>query len=273
MLKPPHKTYDRLFVYHLDITVPPVVADPDFIGAWQEGDTVVLFFHCNKNELVENICRKHQCKVVYEADLDYTDWEAGSEIVSFTAQDLTIAPVWENIDADIQIDPSVIFGSGFHSSTRLCLESMLTLLNDDSMPIKAMYDLGCGTGLLSLCAAAKGVEKVLAIDYNGLACQVAKANIIRNKFDTTIEVQQQDLFKNLPPIKNTDLVIANLHHELLVHLFQREDFWTAKYYIISGYIVFREDDLLKNLPAGKVRLISRERQEKWGIWCLQNKEI
>ena len=40
---------------------------------------------------------------------------------------------------------------------------------------------GCGTGLLAIAAAKLGVAKVVAVDENNLACQVARANVIPDR--------------------------------------------------------------------------------------------
>ena len=68
------------------------------------------------------------CSVVYEADLDSTDRESGLEVSSFSVGPRTVSPVWEDVPAQIRLDPSVIFGSGFHPTTRLCLDSLVELL-------------------------------------------------------------------------------------------------------------------------------------------------
>ncbi len=177
MLKPPYTKYSRLFAYHLSLETVPEVDDPDFIGAWQEGETIVLFFHREKNNLIEKICQEHNSTIVYQADLDYQDWDAGIEIAPFAVGDLTVAPVWSESDAQIKLDPSVIFGSGFHPTTRMCLQSVVDLYSNADSPIKKVYDFGCGTGVLAIAAAVKGSEDILAVDYNALACDVAAANV------------------------------------------------------------------------------------------------
>lgn len=272
MLKHPHCRYTRLFVYHLDLTEVPAVNDPDFIGAWQEGETIVLFFHTEKAAEVAALCRAYSCSVVYQADLDYADWEAGTEVAAFTVGDLTVAPVWQTTPADIRIDPSVIFGSGFHPTTRLCLQALLKLCATTERPLAQVYDLGCGTGLLAMAAVVKGASNVVAIDYNGLACETARANARTNNMAGRLTVRHLDLSAQCPASLGVDLIMANLHQPLLLKLFSQPSFWQARYYLFSGIFSSREEELLSALPTGKLRFLDRQSSNKWCVWLLQNHE-
>ena len=69
-----------------------------------------------------------------------------------------------------------------------------------------------------------------------------------------------------------DLVMANLHHDLLEFLFQSPDFWQARWYIVSGFFSARDEQLLKALPEKKLHFVSRHCMEKWGLWVLENEE-
>ncbi len=271
MLRPPYTEYSRLYTYHLDLKDLPEIIDPDLIGTWIEDETAILFFHKPKERLVQEICEQSGATVIYEADLDYTDWEAGREIGPFTVEDVTVAPVWSKTEADILLDPSVIFGSGFHPSTHLCLEGLLKYLKTPEIKINSALDLGCGTGLLAIAAALQGVERITAIDNNRLACEVALANVERNNVQNLVQVQERDLRANPPQTQGVDLVMANLYKGLMIELFENPDFWQAKFYLLSGFIIPMEEDLLAALPMDKVRFLDRMRHEKWCFWALASR--
>ena len=273
MLRPPYQSYDRLHVYHLDKADIPAFADPDLIGIWIEDDCAVLFFHRAKDRLVAELCFRHHCNVVYQADLDYCDWEAGQFISSFTVGGITVSPVWEKGPADIRLDPSVIFGSGFHPTTRVCLETVISYLRSPEAGIKTMLDLGTGTGLLSIAAARFGAEKITAVDNNPLACEVARANCRLNQVAERIDIREMDLRKDKPQTSGCNLVVANLYRGLLEQLFQTPSFWEADLYILSGFMQSMEADLLAELPAGQLRFLDRKRSDKWCIWVLGNRKV
>lgn len=268
MLRPPYTRYERLYTYHLSLAALPVFDDPDLIGTWLEDDTAILFFHRPKEQLIARLCRESGARVIYQADLDYTDWEAGRAIAAFTVKDLTVAPVWDPTAAEIRLDPSVIFGSGFHPTTRLCLTGLLQSLATPEIAIHSALDLGCGTGLLAIAAAKRGIQHVTAMDHNRLACQVAQANAALNGVASRVRVEQVDLRVNPPPAAGHDLVMANLYKGLMAELFQRESFWQARYYILSGFIPAMEEELLQMLPIERLRFLDRRQEERWCLWVL-----
>jgi ribosomal protein L11 methyltransferase len=270
VLKPPYTRYDRLHVYSLDLAeLPPLVDDPDLIGAWVEDGEALLFFHREKEALIEGLCRQTGSSVVYQADLDYQEWEAGHVISSFSVDGLTVAPVWETAPADIRLDPSVVFGSGFHPTTRLCLEMLLKYIAEDSP--RSVLDLGSGTGLLGIAAACRGVPEVTAVDHNALACELLAANAERNGVADRLAIRQLDLRRGCPDTR-VDLVVANLYKGLLEQLFDQPSFWQAKTYLISGFVPAMEPDLLAALPPRGLRFVKRQRRELWCLWILRRRE-
>lgn len=276
MLKHPYTHYDQLYVYNFDSIDLGVIDDPDLIGTWIEDDTAILFFHTEKKALVEDICQRSDAKILYEANLNYQDWEAGLDITTFTVPPLVIAPLWEvdqlNLtqeEVPIHLDPSVIFGSGFHPSTRLCLQTINDMIRSGPDEIQTMVDLGTGTGLLSLGAAKLGVQNIRSYDNNPFACSVAEKNVGLNKCEGQIRVMEADL-RNALPDTGVDLVVANLYKGLLLEFFQNPDFWKARYYIISGFIPSMEEELLAALPMSQLKLLERRKSETWRLWVLAN---
>ncbi len=277
MLKKPYTKYDQLYVYSLDRGALPAFNDPDLIGIWIEDESPILFFHRPKDELVAELCRKTGAEIVYQADLNYQDWEAGVQITAFATKYLAVRPLWEDtvpVDSccqQIVLDPSVIFGSGFHATTRLCLETLETLILESGERIRSVLDLGTGTGLLAIAAARLGVERVTALDNNPLAVSVAKRNVELNGCGQQVEVYGYDVQDGLPDMQY-DLVITNLYKRLLLQLFKNQKFWQPRLHMVSGFIPGMEPDLLAALPTDRVRMVHRARREQWRLWLLQKKE-
>jgi ribosomal protein L11 methyltransferase len=268
MLKPPYTGYSRIYTYHVEGPELPAIDDPDLIGMWEEDGKTILIFHKSKDHLVEELCLQNSCRLFYQADIDYNDWEMGREVIPFTVGPLTVAPIWDSEKADIKIDPSVVFGNGFHPSTRLCLESLVKYHIKFPKGFTGL-DLGCGTGLLGIGAAKLGASSVVAVDNNSLACKVAKQNAIYDKVENIIQVEQIDL-RNELPLTEVDVIMANLHHELLAVIFSKPSFWRAKLYILSGFMPDAEELLLASLPASPPTFIERHGLDKWRVWVLGN---
>lgn len=268
MLRPPYSRYSRIYTYHIDGTGLPALDDPDLIGGWIEDGKIILVFHKPKDNMVAELCKQYHCQVFYQADIDYNDWEMGHEVIPFSIGPLTVAPVWNEDPADIRLDPSVVFGNGFHPSTRLCLETLINYRSDLDSEFTAL-DLGCGTGLLSIGAARLGASSVVAVDYNSLACEVTKQNALYNDVQKTIQVKQLDLRKELPDT-GVDVLMANLHHSLLTDLFNSPSFWKAGLYILSGFMPNEEEHLLAALPDQPPAFLNRYSMDKWRVWVLGN---
>lgn len=266
MLKPPYSKYSRIYTYHIDGTGIPDLDDSDLIGTWIEDGKTIIVFHKPKTNLVENLCQQYNCQLFYQADIDYNDWEMGHEVVPFTIDPLTVAPVWNEDHADIRIDPSVVFGNGFHPSTRLCLETLISYRSILDSGFTGL-DLGCGTGLLSIAAARLGASSVVAVDYNSLACEVTKQNALYNNVEETIHIKQLDLRKELPDT-GVDIIMANLHRSLLIDLFNSPSFWQAKLYILSGFMPNEEEQLLAALPDSPPPFLERRVLDKWRVLVL-----
>jgi len=276
MLRPPHTRYRRLHVYYLDRRGLPSLDDPDLIGTWIEDGQTILFFHREKDTLVETFCREQGARVIYRADLEYRDWEAGVEITGFQTRFLSVRPVWEGEvpcpdgeRAGIVLDPSVIFGSGFHPTTRLCLETLEALLVESGTRIRSVLDLGTGTGLLAIGAAMLGACRVRGVDSNPLAVAVAEKNVALNGCGDRVGIECFDLRKGLPDTR-VDLVMVNLYKGLLLDLFERPDFWQARFIMVSGFLPGMEAELLAALPQRGLRFLRRDGRERWRLWLLAN---
>jgi ribosomal protein L11 methyltransferase len=92
-----------------------------------------------------------------------------------------IRPTWEDFESGpgdrvIVLDPGQAFGTGDHSTTRMCLE----LMENCRVAGKRVLDLGCGSGILAVGACLLGAETVEASDIDPLAVEVAKQNAALN---------------------------------------------------------------------------------------------
>ncbi|HUP75464.1 MAG TPA: 50S ribosomal protein L11 methyltransferase [Acidimicrobiales bacterium] len=104
---------------------------------------------------------------------------------------------------EIVIDPQRTFGSGAHASTRLALALMQHL----DVRTSVVLDLGCGSGVLAIAAAALGAARVEAIDVEAGAVAATIDNARRNGFVDRIDARVATIDE---VADDFDVVVANV---------------------------------------------------------------
>lgn len=109
----------------------------------------------------------------------------------------------------LTLDAGVAFGSGEHGSTRGCLIALEKIAYKHP---KNILDLGCGSGILAMGAAALLHQKVLAVDIEPWSVRAARDNVIRNGLNHLIHCEHGNGWLS-PSIRKKapfDLVFANI---------------------------------------------------------------
>jgi ribosomal protein L11 methyltransferase len=130
-----------------------------------------------------------------------------------------VSPTWEAARGEpdrltIRIDPGRAFGTGHHESTRLCLEWLESCRQLDPGPARmSLLDLGTGSGILAIGAALLGFRKVVGIDNDPEAIEVAKENVILNGLSEKIRL----LWATPEEVCGSfDVVISNIESKPLI---------------------------------------------------------
>jgi ribosomal protein L11 methyltransferase len=148
---------------------------------------------------------------------------------------LTVRPPWESpggTAVDVEIDPGQAFGTGAHATTRLCLELML----EQPQAAGSFVDVGCGSGVLAIAAAALGFDPVTALDYDQAAVAATEENARRN--GVALSAVLFDLRRDQVP--DGDLVAANVLAGPLVAWAAHQDRLPAQL-ILSGILTTEVD--------------------------------
>jgi ribosomal protein L11 methyltransferase len=123
----------------------------------------------------------------------------------------------------VRIEPRGLFGSGAHATTSGCLELLCEVEAATSV-----LDLGCGSGVLAICAAALGHHPVHACDSDPLAVSAARTNAAVN--GAQVDVFEADAATDSLP--TAELWLANLAEGPLADVLSRPDRPPAA--IVSG---------------------------------------
>ena len=130
-------------------------------------------------------------------------------------------PVWERStfvlpagDAVLWLDPGLAFGTGNHETTRLCVERLVEIA-EQQKPVGRVIDAGCGSGILALSAALLGFRDVVGFDLDAEAVRVSKENAALNKLTAHAEFFTGDLISGLAGCQ-ADVLLANIQADVLM---------------------------------------------------------
>ena len=169
-----------------------------------------------------------------------------------TGKRLVIVPVWEKYepkDGEITVlmDPGMAFGTGTHETTRLCA----SLLEKYVKRGDRMLDVGCGSGILAICASKLGAAECFACDIDPVSVRVATENTELNG-TPNVTCRVSDLLSDVVmPEGGYDVCCANIVADIIIRLSPD----VGKYLsddgilIVSGIITERREETVAALGA------------------------
>lgn len=131
---------------------------------------------------------------------------------------LCVCPSWCEPPADashvIRLDPGGAFGTGTHETTALCLDWIGAVLAPGRGRV---IDYGCGSGILAIAAAKRGIGPVVAVDIDDEALAVARENVVLNDCTAAVSVARPESLAD----GTADVLLANILLEPLLLLAPR----------------------------------------------------
>ena len=190
---------------------------------------------------------------------------------------LLVVPAWEDAPEGgrlpLRLDPGLIFGTGSHATTRMCLEALERLAG----PEKRVLDLGCGSGILAIGALVLGCAEALGCDIDPKAPDVAEANaalngIGRDRFRVYAGDVLTDAGMRAALGGGFDIVLANIVADVIIPLSPLAGGFLAPGgdFVCSGVIDGREAEVEAALTKAGFTVCGHYCQEEWHcFWCRQ----
>ena len=179
---------------------------------------------------------------------------------------IVIVPAWEKYDAKeddiiVRMDPGMAFGTGTHETTRL----VIGLLEKYVRPDIRVLDVGCGSGILAICAAKLGAGECKAYDIDPVAVKVARENI-KDSGLSNVTCDVSDLLRQVDTAYAPYHVIcANIVADIIIRMTPDVGRLMDEQSVIlaSGIIVERADDVISCFEANGFQIVEKAEENGW----------
>lgn len=206
-----------------------VLNDPAVTGAWQEEDSVHLYWpgdHCGPDTwqglrlaLTRLGHPKPACAITINHLAD-RDWNAqwASLVEPIRIGLVVIRPSWKEAalnpgEIELIIDPKQAFGTGHHATTQLLIEWLQQVVT----PTDRVLDVGTGSGVLAMVALRFGAATAKGIDFDPVAIACARDYAQVNGFDGRLTLAVENVQTEQPQDRfEPTLVLANLDRQTLL---------------------------------------------------------
>ena len=249
----------------------------DGSGLWEVGG---YFLEAPDEVMLEVLATAFGAKPFALSELPEVDWvahvrrelspvEAGRFFV-FGSHDADKVPSGR---VPLQIEATVAFGTGHHGTTLGCLLAFDRLLTEGWRPAK-VADIGCGTAVLAMAAAATLPEAlVIASDIDRVAVDVAEANIAINGLGGRVECLEAAGLDHarIRAAGPFDLIFANILKGPLIELAPgiATQLATGGRAILSGLLAVQADSVIAAYVASGLTLNNRDDIGEWSTLVLQ----
>ncbi len=189
-------------------------------------------------------------------------------------QRLVIVPLWMEWptaqaaiearpdDLVVRIDPGMAFGTGAHSSTRLCMLGLAERVE----PGSEVIDLGCGSGILTIAACKLGAARVLSIDNDPVCISATASNAAHNGVHERCLARIGD---GLEGVEGTwDVIAANINADIVISQATHAAslLRPGGAYIISGFTGRSADAVGAGIEAAGFTIRARYDEGEWLCW-------
>ena len=183
---------------------------------------------------------------------------------------LVVVPEWLEAPEDgrvpLRLDPGLIFGTGSHATTKMCLAA----LERYSEAGKTVLDLGCGSGILAIGALLLGCSRAAGCDIDPKAPEVAEANAALNGIGKDrFAVYAGDVLTDAGMRKllgeGYDIVTANIVADVIIPLSSivRPFLKPDGVFLTSGVIEGRQDEVQAALEKNGFTVVNHRCEEEW----------
>ena len=179
---------------------------------------------------------------------------------------MVIVPAWEKYEPKegeliVRMDPGMAFGTGTHETTRLVIRLLERYVTEGAR----VLDVGCGSGILAICASKLGAGECKAYDIDPVAVKVARENI-KDSGLLNVTCDQSDLLRQVDQSGGAyDVICANIVADIIIRMTPDVGKYMHRASVIlaSGIITERADDVIRTFEEHGFCVLEREEENGW----------
>ena len=186
---------------------------------------------------------------------------------------IVIVPAWEKYTQQegeiiVRMDPGMAFGTGTHETTRLVIKLLEKYIKNDMR----VADVGCGSGILAICASKLGAKECKAYDIDPVAVKVANENI-KDSGLTNVTCEVSDLLRQVDKSEPYDVICANIVADIIIRMMPDVGAFMNESSVIlaSGIIIERSQDVISAFEAHGFKIVERVDENGWCALAVMKK--
>ena len=186
---------------------------------------------------------------------------------------IVIVPAWEKYTQQegeiiVRMDPGMAFGTGTHETTRLVIRLLEKYIKNGMR----VADVGCGSGILAICASKLGANECKAYDIDPVAVKVANENI-KDSGQSNVTCEVSDLLRQVDKSKPYDVICANIVADIIIRMMPDVGALMNESSVIlaSGIIVERSQDVISAFDEHGFNVVERIDENGWCALAVMKK--
>lgn len=230
-------------------------------------DEVQMFFHNKRNEIAEKEIFQEDIgtwdiTITVQPDEDWSKkWKEHWKPANITEK-IIICPSWEKYEPKPQekvivLDPGNAFGTGTHATTRLCAAAIEKYVKVGD----TVADIGCGSGILGMCAILSGANIVDAVDNDETAVETAIENAKKNNLTINFQTATIDVLDSA----KYDFVAANILHNVLRDIMPdiKRILKIGGKTVLSGILDEKAEIVYEALIKNNLKILEKTQEKEW----------
>ena len=214
-------------------------------------DEIIKYIEEGVNNLTEYGLDKGK-GIVTHHKVNEEDWENNWKKYykpTLVGDKVVVKPIWEEYEPKageliVEMDPGMAFGTGTHETTRMCVKALEKYVKGED----TVFDIGTGSGILSIAAARLGAKHVVGVDLDPVAVDSATKNVGYNDI-SNIEILYGDLMEVVKG--KAEIVVANILAPIVMILCDgvKEFINEGGFFIASGILNTQEEMIKEKMEA------------------------